>query len=184
MLVRLFRERKSGTEVVPLDIDCGPGLRAIVISGPNAGGKTVALKTIGLVVLMDKLGLAVPCKEDTIIPDFSSVLVDIGDDQSIEESLSTFSSKVERLKRIMQTMDERSLVLMEFLHLNQEFLYQQDYMLFSIERLSISTDFSLKAKLMGTQIKSYQRDIKAVTYHRLNIRETDRGYEVNIVFDI
>ena len=57
-------------------------------------------------------------------------------------------------------------------------------MLFSIDKISISAEFSLKAKLRGTQVRAYQRDIKAVTYHRLNIQETDQGYDVNIVFDI
>lgn len=82
----------------------------------------------------------------------------------------------------LDAMDYEGLLIL-FL---EELLYRltEDYMLFSIEKLSISTDFSLKAKLKGTQIKSYQRDIKAVTYHRLNIRELDNGYEVNIVFDI
>jgi len=82
----------------------------------------------------------------------------------------------------LDAMDYEGLLIL-FL---EELLYRltEDYMLFSIEKLSINTDFSLKAKLKGTQIKSYQRDIKAVTYHRLNIRETSQGYEVNIVFDI
>jgi len=82
----------------------------------------------------------------------------------------------------LDAMDYEGLLIL-FL---EELLYRltEDYMLFSIEKLSISTDFSLKAMLKGTQIKSYQRDIKAVTYHRLNIRETSQGYEVNIIFDI
>ena len=82
----------------------------------------------------------------------------------------------------LNAMDYEGLLIL-FL---EELLYRltEDYMLFSIEKLSINTDFSLKARLKGTQIKSYQRDIKAVTYHRLNIRETPQGYEVNIIFDI
>jgi len=99
--------------VVPLDIDCGSEIRVVVISGPNAGGKTVALKTIGLVVMMDRLGLLIPCKEDTNIHNFSDVLIDIGDDQSIERSLSTFSARVERLKKIMSGLTRRSLVLID-----------------------------------------------------------------------
>jgi len=99
--------------VVPLDIDCGVETSVVVISGPNAGGKTVALKTIGLMVIMDRLGLLVPCKDDTIIPNFSDLLIDIGDDQSIERSLSTFSARVERLKRIMSDLTSRSLVLID-----------------------------------------------------------------------
>ncbi|RLF75089.1 hypothetical protein DRN39_07725, partial [Thermococci archaeon] len=107
--------KTSGIEhgVVPLDVDCGEDTRVVVISGPNAGGKTVALKTIGLTVIMDRIGLLVPCKSDTNIPDFSDVLVDIGDDQSIERSLSTFSARIERLKKIMSMLNSKSLVLID-----------------------------------------------------------------------
>jgi len=98
----------------------------------------------------------------------------------IEDYEEGFSAVKETIS--LDAMDYEGLLIL-FL---EELLYRltEDYMLFSIEKLSISTDFSLKAKLRGTQIKSYQRDIKAVTYHQLNIRETDHGYEVNIVFDI
>ena len=82
----------------------------------------------------------------------------------------------------LDAMDYEGLLIL-FL---EELLYRltEDYMLFQVHKLTISDSFSLKAKLRGTQIKSYQRDIKAVTYHRLNIQETDDGYTVNVVFDI
>ncbi len=82
----------------------------------------------------------------------------------------------------LDAMDYEGLLIL-FL---EELLYRltEDYMLFSVEKLTINEHFSLKARLRGTQIRSYQRDIKAVTYHRLNIQETDSGYTVNVVFDI
>lgn len=98
----------------------------------------------------------------------------------IEDYEKGFSSIREEIS--LDAMDFEGLLIL-FL---EELLYRltEDYMLFDIEKLTIKENFSLKAKLVGTQIKSYQRDIKAVTYHRLNIVETDQGYSVNIVFDI
>ena len=98
----------------------------------------------------------------------------------IEDYEEGFSAVKESIS--LEAMDYEGLLIL-FL---EELLYRltEDYMLFTIVNISISDDFSLKAKLKGTQIRSYQRDIKAVTYHRLNIRETNQGYEVNIVFDI
>ena len=98
----------------------------------------------------------------------------------VEDYEDGFSSVKESIS--LDAMDIEGLLIL-FL---EELLYRltEDFMLFSVDTISISTEFTLKAKLRGTQIKSYQRDIKAVTYHRLNIQETDQGYEVNIVFDI
>jgi SHS2 domain-containing protein len=82
----------------------------------------------------------------------------------------------------LKAMDYEGLLIL-FL---EELLYRltEDYMVYEIQKLSITSDYTLKAKLKGAQIKSYQRDIKAVTYHNLNIRSSADGYEVNIVFDI
>ncbi len=98
----------------------------------------------------------------------------------IEDYEEGFSSIREEIS--LDAMDFEGLLIL-FL---EELLYRltEDYMLFDIDKLTIKDNFSLKAKLRGTQIKSYQRDIKAVTYHRLNIQETEDGYSVNIVFDI
>jgi len=113
LLEKRFAEEGRGRVTKPLDIRCEAELRALVISGPNAGGKTVALKTVGLLVVMDRAGLLVPCQHGTTLPDYASVFVDIGDDQSIERSLSTFSSRIARLKLILELADERSLVLID-----------------------------------------------------------------------
>ena len=108
-----FGEEPSGRTVVPISIDLDGEHTALVISGPNAGGKTVALKTAGLLVAMGMSGLPVPAAEGTLLPcvDFLHVL--IGDDQSVLEHLSTFSAYLVRLKRVLTSTTERSLVLLD-----------------------------------------------------------------------
>jgi len=113
LLEKRFAEEGSGRAVKPLDVSCPGDLKALVISGPNAGGKTVALKTIGLIILMDRSGLLVPCEHGSVIPYYDAVFVDIGDDQSIEKSLSTFSSRIVRLNRILEGASVSSLVLID-----------------------------------------------------------------------
>jgi DNA mismatch repair protein MutS2 len=113
LLEKRFAEEGGVRAVKPLDMNCPGDLKVLVISGPNAGGKTVALKTVGLIVLMDRSGLLVPCAHGSAIPYYDMVFVDIGDDQSIEKSLSTFSSRIVQLKRILERAGSRSLVLID-----------------------------------------------------------------------
>src|SRR6185503_5091829 len=96
---------------VPIDLDLG-ALRALVISGPNTGGKTVALKTLGLAALLHQSGLRPPAAI-AALPVFDQLLADIGDQQSIEMSLSTFSAHISNLVAILRTATERSLVLVD-----------------------------------------------------------------------
>ncbi len=98
-------------QAVPIDLDLG-GVRALVISGPNTGGKTVALKTLGLLMIVSQCGMRVPATEARL-PVVDQILVDIGDDQSIALSLSTFSAHVRRLSQIIALAGRRSVVLLD-----------------------------------------------------------------------
>ncbi|MFQ5572398.1 MAG: endonuclease MutS2, partial [Rhodothermales bacterium] len=107
------QEGEASRTVVPLDLALGEAYTTLVITGPNAGGKTVAMKTVGLLALMLAYGLPVPVDPASSLSLFDRLFVDIGDEQSIEEDLSTFSSHVANLRRMLQQADARTLILID-----------------------------------------------------------------------
>jgi len=104
--------RRQGKRPVPITLELNDQQRTLLVSGPNTGGKTVTLKTVGLLTLMAQSGLPLPC-EEAELPIFGQVLADIGDNQSIQESLSTFSAHVNRLRRMIEIADSGALVLLD-----------------------------------------------------------------------
>ncbi len=103
----------GGHAVVPIDLRVGRGKRALVVSGPNTGGKTVALKTLGLLTLMARAGMLIPADEGSVVPWVEGVFTDLADDQSIERNLSTFSSHVANLVDVFARLAPPALVLLD-----------------------------------------------------------------------
>ncbi len=113
LLVVAKKSKADAPEVVPIDLRLPEECHTLIISGPNTGGKTVTLKTAGLLVLMVRAGLPIPCAPGSRLFPFAPVTADIGDEQSIEQSLSTFSGHLLRLRNILERADHETLVLMD-----------------------------------------------------------------------
>ncbi|AFY72353.1 MutS2 family protein [Synechococcus sp. PCC 7502] len=106
-------QQESGRTVVPVDILISPEIKVVVITGPNTGGKTATLKTFGLAAIMAKAGMFIPAPEPVEIPWFDLILADIGDEQSLQQNLSTFSGHIRRIGRILELITPASLVLLD-----------------------------------------------------------------------
>lgn len=99
------QQHEQGNPVVPVDLLISPQIRVVTITGPNTGGKTVTLKTLGLAAVMAKVGLFIPAREPVEMPWFRQILADIGDEQSLQQSLSTFSGHIRRISRILEALE-------------------------------------------------------------------------------
>jgi DNA mismatch repair protein MutS2 len=113
LALKQARHPLLGGRAVPIDLEMDGQTRTVIITGPNTGGKTVALKTAGLFALMNQSGLALPAAEGTILPFFDGIYADIGDEQSISQSLSTFSAHMTNIAGIAAAATEKSLVLLD-----------------------------------------------------------------------
>ncbi len=113
LLWKTLKKENREVKLVPLDIEIGRGPSVMVMSGSNAGGKTVALKTIGVLTLMALSGMHIPAASGTVIPFLKDVLADIGDEQSIEQNLSTFSAHITRISEIIRQSSAHTLVLID-----------------------------------------------------------------------
>ena len=113
LVLKQARHPLLGRKAVPINIKMETGKKTVIITGPNTGGKTVALKTLGLLAMMNQSGLALPAEEGTMLHIFDGIFADIGDEQSISQSLSTFSSHMTNIADIINNTTENSLVLLD-----------------------------------------------------------------------
>lgn len=158
-------------KVISNDIVIGKDYQGIIITGPNTGGKTVLLKTIGLLSLMVKMGLLIPCDEDSEIMIFDNVYADIGDEQSIDQNLSTFSSHLKNVIDIMNNVTENSLVLIDELGSGTD----------PIEGSSLAIaifDYLLSKKCLVIT-SSHYAELKVHAYNRDDIINASVEFDVN-----
>ena len=112
-LILKNRLEKNSDEVVPLQLTLEKNEKGLIITGPNAGGKSVAMKTVGLICYMHQMGYPVPVQTDSVLPVLSGLFIDVGDDQSIENDLSTFSSRLQWMRKTLEIAAEDGLVLID-----------------------------------------------------------------------
>jgi len=161
------------SEVVPLNLFIGEKYNTLVISGPNAGGKTVVLKTVGLTQLMLQSGILIPAKPESEFRLFSKIFISIGDEQSLENDLSTFSSHLKSIKDIIDHSDDESLILID------EIASGTDPVLGSALSASILKNFSDKNSF--TIVTTHNSELKEFAYNTNKIENASLEFEVEML---
>lgn len=172
-LLKICEGRHPGIDpkaVIPVSIEIGEGYRTLVVSGPNTGGKTVALKMTGLFAVMMQCGLFLPARSDTELPVFKNIYADIGDEQSIEQSLSTFSAHMTHLVAILSSVQQDDLVLVD------EICAGTDPNEGAALAMGI-LDF-LRAKNAFTIITTHYSEIKNFAYHEAGMENASVEFDV------
>ncbi|MBQ8727048.1 MAG: endonuclease MutS2 [Oscillospiraceae bacterium] len=158
-------------KVVPISLSLGEDYNVLIITGPNTGGKTVSLKTVGLLTLMTMCGLMIPAEEGSVITVFKDVLVDIGDEQSIEQSLSTFSSHMNRVADILKKSDKDTLVLLDELGSGTDPVEGS--------ALAVSIIENLKNKGTKLMVTTHYQDIKLYALDTPNVENASCEFDIS-----
>ncbi|AOZ92369.1 endonuclease MutS2 [Paenibacillus crassostreae] len=179
-------------KMIPLSVEMGQGYRSLIITGPNTGGKTVALKTLGLLTLMVQSGMLVPVEPGSMFAVFSNVMTVIGDGQSIEQSLSTFSAQIQRITHMVRIADRSTLLLIDELAAGTDPGEGMALSIAILEELNrrgacmmVTTHFnelkSFASRTAGFQNARMEFDVETLEpLYRLTIGESGQSYAIEI----